>query len=62
MTKEELRKAFNDVLDNVEEKGYFDVTDVRKLAENGIPIISICRDKGVFNAIRFCFDKWLNGL
>lgn len=62
MTKEELREAFNAVLDGAEEKGYLDESDVRNLTGNGIPILDICRDKGVFDAIRFRFEKWLNSL
>lgn len=62
MTKEELRKAFNSVLDNAEKKGYIGISDARKLTESGIPILNICRDKSVFDAIRFCFEKWLNSL
>ncbi len=62
MTKEDLRKAFNEVLDSAEQKGYLDVADTRKLVENGIPILDICRDKEVFDAIRFRFEKWLNSL
>lgn len=33
-----------------------------ELKENGIPIIHICRDKGVFDAIRGRFEKWLKSL
>lgn len=38
-TKEDLRKVFNEVIKQAENKGYIDVDDVRRLAQNGIPII-----------------------
>lgn len=61
-TKDDLRKAFNEILDDAEKKGCLDVADVRGLTDKGIPILNICRDKGVFDAIRFRFEKWLNSL
>ena len=57
-----LEETVYDMLDNAEEKGHLDISAVRKLTENGIPILDICRDKSVFDAIRFCFEKWLNSL
>ena len=61
-TKEDLRKKFNEVIEQIEEKGFIGVEDARKMANYGVPIIDICRDKCVFDAIRISFEKWLNRL
>ena len=61
-TKNDLRKAFNEVLDKAEAKGYLDEKDIRALAENGIPIITINKDKGIFDALRFRFEKWIKNM
>lgn len=61
-TKEDLRKIFNEVIEQSERKGYIGIADARKLTEIGIPILDICRDKSVFDTIRARFDRWLNSL
>lgn len=61
-TKDYLRKVFNEVIEQSERKGYIGISDARKLTENGIPILDICRDKSVFDAIRTVFDRWINSL
>lgn len=58
-TKEDLRKVFNEVIKQAENKGYIDAVDVRRLAQNGIPIIEISRRKGMFDWLRYNFEQWL---
>lgn len=61
-TKDDLRKVFDEVIKQAETKGYIDVTDVRRLAQNGIPIIEISKKKGMFDWLRYNFEQWLNDL
>lgn len=61
-TKEDLRKVFDEVIKQAEKKGYIDVDDVRRLVQNGIPIIEISRRKGMFDWLRYNFEQWLNSL
>lgn len=61
-TKEDLRKVFDEVIKQAESKGYIDVNDVRRLAQNGIPIIEIIKTKGMFDWLRHKFEQWLNNL
>jgi isopentenyl diphosphate isomerase/L-lactate dehydrogenase-like FMN-dependent dehydrogenase len=61
-TKEDLRKVFDEVIKQAENKGYIDVTDVRRLTQHGIPIIEISRGKGMFDWLRHRFEQWLNNL
>lgn len=61
-TKEDLRKVFDEVIKQAENKGYIDVDDVRRLVQNGIPIIEISKRKGMFDWLRHGFEQWLNNL
>jgi isopentenyl diphosphate isomerase/L-lactate dehydrogenase-like FMN-dependent dehydrogenase len=61
-TKEDLRKVFDEVITQAENKGYIDVTDVRRLAQHEIPIIEISREKGMFDWLRHRFEQCLNNL
>jgi hypothetical protein len=61
-TKEDLRKVFDEVLKQAENKSYIDANDVRRLSQNGIPIIEISRRKGMFDWLRYNFEEWLNSL
>ena len=61
-TKEDLRKVFDEVIKQAEKKGYIDVNDVRRLSQNGIPIIEIIKTKGMFDWLRHKFEQWLNNL
>ena len=61
-TKEDLRKVFDEVIKQAENKGYIDVDDVRRLAQNGIPIIEISKRKGMFDWLRHNFEQWLKSL
>ena len=46
-TKEDLKKVFD---------------DVRRLVQNGIPIIEISKRKGMFDWLRHNFEQWLKSL
>lgn len=61
-TKEDLRKVFDEVIKQAENKGYIDADDISMLVENGIPIIEISRRKGMFDWLKHNFDEWLNSL
>jgi isopentenyl diphosphate isomerase/L-lactate dehydrogenase-like FMN-dependent dehydrogenase len=61
-TKEDLRKVFDEVIKQAENKGYIDVDDVRRLAQNGIPIIEISKKKGMFDWLKYNFEQWLDSL
>ena len=62
MKKNDLRKIFNEVIEQAEERGYLTISDAMSLKHSGIPITEMCRDKEVFNAIRNRFEKWLKSL
>lgn len=61
-TKEDLRKVFDEVIKQAENKGYIDTNDIRRLAQNGIPIIEISKKNGMFDWLRYNFEEWLNSL
>ena len=61
-TKEDLKKVFDEVIKQAENKGYIDVDDVRRLVQNGIPIIEISKRKGMFDWLRHNFEQWLKSL
>ena len=61
-TKDDLRKKFNEVIEQAEKKGYLTLSDARSLVQNGIPVHEICRSKEFFDVFRNRFEKWLKSL
>lgn len=62
-TKDDLRKNFEDILRDVDNAGgKLGAREARKLANVGIPIITIALKSIPREALKTGFDKWLNSL
>ena len=63
-TKEDLRKVFNNVIDEIETASgrVLSMYDMRKLTSQGIPVVEICIKNIPIACLKDGFEKWLNSL
>lgn len=63
-TKEDLRNAFNATIEEIESKNgrVLSMYDVRKLTEQGVPMLDICIKNIPIPCIKDGFEKWLNSM
>ena len=62
-TKDDLREIFYNVTQDVENSnGFLGAMEIRRLSENGIPIISIMAKNIPFACLKYGFEKWLKSL
>lgn len=63
ISKEDLQRAFDKVMQEVENNGGdFGAIEFRRLAEQGINIFDICVKNIPIGCIKEGFRKWLNNL
>lgn len=63
-TKEDLRKVFNTVINEIETTNgrVLSVYDVRELASHGIPVSEICIKNIPIACLKDGFERWLKSL